>query len=114
MSLSATVDTELAIHPGHSAKRHLAVHVWEGAMRSCSTWRLNSYNLNLKELVANWRLLGSNGRGLTRTSEYGERWVCMSSSACGSIIANPDRESDHQVVDSSRGFNARYLWWRVQ
>ena len=49
MSLSATVDTQLAIRQGYSAKQHLAVHVWEGAMRSCSTWRLNSYNLNLKE-----------------------------------------------------------------
>ena len=49
MSLLATVDTQLTICPGHSAKRHLAVHVWEGAMRSCSTWHLNSYNLNLKE-----------------------------------------------------------------
>ena len=49
MSLSATVNTQLAIRLGHSAKRHLALHLWEGAMRSCSTWRLNSYNLNLKE-----------------------------------------------------------------
>ena len=49
MSLSATVDMQLAIHLGYSAKRHLAVHVWEGAMQSCSTWRLNSYNLNLNE-----------------------------------------------------------------
>ena len=48
MSLSATVDTQLAIRPGHSAKRYLPVHVWEVAMQSCSTWRLNSYNLNLK------------------------------------------------------------------
>ena len=51
MSLSATVDTQLAIRPGCSAKRHLAVHVWEGAMQSCSTWRLNSFNLNLNEQV---------------------------------------------------------------
>ena len=41
--------TQLAIRPENSAKPHLAVHVWEGAMRSCSTWRLNSFNLNLKE-----------------------------------------------------------------
>ena len=49
MSLSATVDTQLEIRPGHSAKRHLAVHVWEAAMQSCSAWRLNSFNLNLNE-----------------------------------------------------------------
>ena len=49
MSLSATVDMQLAICPGHSTKRHLAVQVWEGAMRSCSTWHLNSFNLNLNE-----------------------------------------------------------------
>ena len=49
MSLSATVNTQLAIRLGHSAKRHLALHVWEGAMQSCSAWRLNSYNLNFKE-----------------------------------------------------------------
>ena len=105
--------------PGHSAKHHLAVHAWEVAMRSCSTWRLNSnnfLNLNFKEQVqsSNWRLLDPIGRGLTRTSTYGECWVCMASSTSRAIIVNPDCKSECQVVNSSRGFNARYLWWRVQ
>ena len=104
-------DTQLANRLGQSAKRHSAgkSRLW----RSCSTWRLNFSQLELQGANANWGLLGSNGGGLTSTSVCGERWVCMSSITSGpAMIANCG--SEQQVVDSSRGFTARYLGWRIQ
>jgi hypothetical protein len=65
-------------------------------IRQCMVpWKAAMFNLapkpcqlELQGAGANWRLLGSNhnGRRLTRTSECGERRVCMSSRTSGATM----------------------------